>query len=249
MSFAVMILIVCGLAPQANAQNEDRLIWEYIMLTPDKTKLKILSDNMRKHNQKYHADGQYKAYVFNIQTGDDTGKIVWQMGPLNFTDLDNRPSDNGHDDDWRDNIMPYVKHMTNGEYWRTNANNSLLDKMDPLTVSHPILLVRFMNVHLGQSHRVGEITGRAKAAVEQIENHSPWGSFTNLFQQGEAGRHVAWVRYLKSYSELDRQVSFRKAYEKAHGENTWGNYLNDLNDIFSNSWDVIFEYNKHMSGH
>lgn len=71
------------------------------------------------------------------------------MGTFNFTDLDSRPSDGGHDEDWRDNVMPFVESMTNGEYWKTDIDLSLLEKLDPEEVLYPLILVHFMNVNKG----------------------------------------------------------------------------------------------------
>ena len=241
-------MTVCGLISTTTAQDAPRKIWEYIMLTPNNTHLKVLGENMRKHNQKYHSEGPYKAFVFNVVTGDDVGKIVWQMGPINYSDLDSRPSENGHDDDWRDNILPYVKYQSDSEYWNTHLDVSLLDEMDTETVSHPILMVRFLNIADGQSYKVGGIMKQISATVKSIPNHSPWGAFDNQFLQGDRGRHLATVRYLKTWSELDGENNFKGYYEKVHGNNSWDAYQKDLSTTFSDTWDVILQYNAHMSG-
>ena len=99
-------------------------MWEAIFLTPDNTKLKVLGENMRAHNRKYHNEGAHKATVYNVTTGPDVGKIIWMMGPLQYKDMDTRPAAGGHDEDWRDNIMPYVKKMEHGEHWTQDVKNS-----------------------------------------------------------------------------------------------------------------------------
>ena len=115
-SCMLLLAVAFGTTPTIQAQEKSYVMWESITITPDNTKLKVLSENMRKHNMAYHSEGPYKAYVYNITTGPDIGKIVWEMGPLTYSHLDARPSEGGHDEDWRDNVMPYVKKMTNGEY-------------------------------------------------------------------------------------------------------------------------------------
>ena len=247
-SFVTMFTIVCGIMTTVHAQDDSRNKWEYIMLTPDNSNLKVLGDNMRKHNQKYHSEGPYRAYVFTVATGPNVGKIVWQMGPVSYTDLDSRPSDNGHDEDWRDNIMRYVKHQTDSEYWNTDANLSMLDEMDTNTVSHPILMIRFMNIERGKAAQVSGILTQLHEAVKAIDGHSPLGVFDNEFRQGAKGRHIAVVRYLKSWSELDGPNNFKSAFIKVHGEDSWDAYLGALDDTFSDYWDEIIQYNPHMSG-
>lgn len=105
----------------AQEDSKDYEMMESILLTPDYTKLKVLGENMRAHNTKYHNDGPYKASVYNISTGPNTGKLVWMMGPLKYTHLDSRPEVDGHDEDWRDNVMPYIKKNHTGEYWRMDS--------------------------------------------------------------------------------------------------------------------------------
>jgi len=63
MSSLLMVAIVFGAVLTLKAQEKDYTMWESITLTPDNTKLKTLAENMRKHNQTYHKEGPYEAYV------------------------------------------------------------------------------------------------------------------------------------------------------------------------------------------
>jgi len=45
---------------------------------------------------------------------------------------------------------------------------------------------------------------------------------------------------------MDRK--FKDAYEKLYGDNTWDSFLDTLGDTFTNRWDEVWIYNKHMSG-
>lgn len=244
----IVIMMIGGLTTTVLSQEKPRDTWEYIMLTPDRNHLKTLSDNMHQHNAKYHSEAPYQAYVFNISTGPNIGKIIWEMGPINFTDLDSRPSDNGHDDDWRDNILPYVKHVTHGEYWKTDMELSLLESMDPNAMTHPLLIVRFMNVNQKNGYLVDSFLEKIKATVEAMDNPNPWGVYDNLFRQGEKGRHLATVRFLKNWAELDEDDNFKKVFIKVHGENEWQKFIDTSSDAFTDSWDEIYQYNAYMSG-
>src|SRR5690554_498522 len=87
-----MLVMVLGVSFQANAQDKKNYImWENVLLTPDYTNLKVFGDNMRKHNEAYHKEGPYKSTVYNISTGPNAGKIIWQMGPMLFKHNDSRP--------------------------------------------------------------------------------------------------------------------------------------------------------------
>ena len=80
----------------AQEENSTRM-FENILITPDNENLKTLSENLRKHNQTYHAPGtDHAAVVFNIANGPNAGKLIWSMGPITFAHLDSRPAAGGY---------------------------------------------------------------------------------------------------------------------------------------------------------
>ena len=251
LSFAVLAAMVFGTLGTLQAQ-ESRMadpIWESIVLTPDYTKLKVFGENMRKHNQKYHKEGAHRVTVYNISTGPDTGKVVWLMGPLKFADLDTRPAVGGHDEDWRDNVMPYIKKIESGEYWKQDdkASNTNMLPSDPS--AYPIQHVRYWEVNLEHGHSVDRIFKQVSDAVKAMEGENPWGVYDNLFRQGNLGRHMATVSFSKKWAEYDDDPKFKAAYLKTHGEGSWDGFIRDMDQIFDNSWDEIWTYDKNLSGH
>lgn len=247
-SSLMMIAMVCGVFFTATAQENDYVMWESITLTPDNSNLKVLSENMRKHNQTYHKDGAYEAYVYNISTGPNIGKIVWEMGPLTYSHLDGRPSEGGHDEDWRDNILPYVKKMSNGEYWKKDKKLSNTDMLDPNSVSHPLLFIRYWEVTKGEGHNVNHLFTQISKTIKAMDGDNPWSVYYNEFRQGDMGRHIATVSPMKNWAEMDKDDDFEKTFLKVNGENSWEAFIENMNDSFSNSWDEIWSYNAHMSG-
>jgi len=223
-------------------------MWEDIMLTPDNTNLKVLGDNMRKHNQTYHSEGAHKSTVYNISTGPNAGKIIWEMGPLMYSHLDSRPSAGGHDEDWRDNVMPYIKKMHTVEYWKADAKLNNTDMLDGDNSKYPILFFRYWEVEPGQGFNVNTYFKKISKAVKALEGENPWGIYYNEFRQGDLGRHIATVSFSPNWAEFDQDVNWVETFNKVHGENSWQNQLNMQEATFSNSWDEIWVYDKHMSG-
>jgi len=247
-SSLMMVVIVFGTIISVNAQEKSYVMWESITLTPDNTKLKVLGENMRKHNQKYHKEGPYKAYVYTISTGPNIGKIVWEMGPLTYSHLDNRPSEGGHDDDWRDNVLPYVKKMSDGEYWKKDKKLSNTDMLTSDNTTHPLLYIRYLEVVKGEGHNVKHLFTQISKAVKAMDGENPWGLYYNEFRQGDLGRHIATVSSMKNWAELDRDRNFKESFIKVNGEKSWQPFLENMNDTFSNSWDEIWSFNAKMSG-
>ena len=141
-SLLTMVAIVFGAMLSVYGQDDSKSykMWEDMMFTPDNAHLKLLETNMRKHNQTYHKDGTYKATVYNIVTGPNAGKIIWEMGPIMYSNLDGRPGVGGHDEDWRDNIEPYIKKTETVEYWRADKELNNTDMIKTLA-DYPISFV------------------------------------------------------------------------------------------------------------
>lgn len=247
------IFISCGSNFYAIAQEDDgpTMIWETIMLTPDNTKLKVLQQNMRTHNQKYHASGSaHEAMVYNIATGPNAGKLVWNMGPITFADLDSRPAAGGHDEDWRDNIMPYIKDMGAVEYWKGDNKLSNTAMLTGPEIKYPILYIRYHEVAEGQGYQLNGLLEKMSEAIKGMDGENPFGFYDNQFRQGfDNGRHLATISFLKNWAELDDDWNFKTAFVKVHGENAWQPWVDGMDNAMRNSWDEIWEYNKSMSGH
>jgi len=249
-SLLLMVAIVFGTMLTVNAQdNSSYEMWENITLTPDNTKIKVLQENMRKHNQTYHAAGAHKATVYSIATGPNAGKIVWSMGPLTFADLDTRPSVGGHDDDWRDNVSPYIKKMNTAEYWKADDKLNNTGMLDDDNSKYPILLIRYHEINKGHGYSIDHLLKQISETVKATDGVNPWGVYDNQFRQGfDIGRHIATVNFLKNWAELDDDNKFKETFLKVHGDNSWNAFIRGMQDTFSNSWDEILVYDKNMSG-
>jgi hypothetical protein len=84
--------------------------------------------------------------------------------------------------------------------------------------------------------------------IKSMDGENPWGLYYNSFLQGDLGRHVATVSFLKNWAEMDEDRNFKESYEKLFGENLWDNFIETLEDTFTNRWDEIWVYNKNLSG-
>lgn len=245
----LMYVLVFSFSVSVDAQDsENYTMWETIMLTPDYTKLKILEANMRKHNQTFHKEGAHQAQVYNITTGPNSGSFIWQMGPMMFKHNDTRPGQGAHSDDWRDNIMPYIKKFHTTEYWTQDDEISHTSMLTGPEVKYPILFVRFFEVDNDHGYSMDHIFKQVKETIKSLPGENPWGLYYNEFLQGNLGRHVATVGFYKNWTDFDTDRKFKAAFEKIHGANSWQTFLDTLNGTFSNRWDEIWVYNKTMSG-
>jgi len=202
---------------------------------------------MRKHNQTYHKDGPHKATVYRIATGPNAGNLIWEMGALTYPDLDKRPSVGGHDEDWRDNIMPYIKKMHTVEYWRADKTKNNTEMIKTLA-DYPISFVRYYEVKDGPTPGVDTFFERISKTVKALEGVNPWGVYYNEFRQGDLGRHIATFSFSPNWADFDRDVKWVETFNKLNGENSWQNQQDLYQANFKNSWDEIWVYDKNMSG-
>ncbi|MBT8281468.1 MAG: hypothetical protein KJO16_07810 [Muriicola sp.] len=247
-SLVAICLVLSSFSGIQAQESTEEPIWESIMLVPDHTQLKTLGENMRKHNMKYHKEGAFQSYVYNIATGPNTGKIVWMMGPLSYPDLDTRPAEGGHDEDWRDNIMPYVKHLEQGEYWKEITKWSNTEMLAGSGPDYTILYTRYWEVK--QDHGFGVDTHLAMASetIKAMPGVHPWGVYDNEFRQGKIGRHLATVSFFKNWADFDTAWTFRETFDKVHGANTWDSFISNRDATYSDWWDEIWVFDANLSG-
>jgi len=248
LAFAILLTLGSNQFIRAQDGDEKEPMWETIILTPDLTKLKILGDNMRKHNQKYHKTAPFNASVYNISSGPNTGKLIWMMGPVQFPQLDSRPAAGGHDEDWRDNVMPYLKNVEQGEYWQGDIKLSNTSMMSTNPADYPILFTRYWEVNIAHQHQVESRLKLISQTVKAMEGENPWGVYYNLFRQGKLGRHIATVGFYKNWTDFDRDPKFKETFLKTHDDNEWDAFIRDADLILDDSWDEIWEYDKYLSG-
>ncbi|MBR9846589.1 MAG: hypothetical protein GYB35_11055 [Algicola sp.] len=244
----MMLAMVFMFSTSINAQeSEDYNMWENMMFTPDYTQLKTLSENMRKHNEKYHSEGPYKATVYNISSGPNAGKMIWQMGSMMLKHNDNRPGANGHDEDWRDNVMPYIKKIHTIEYWSQDDKKSNTSMLGPDNL-YPIMYIRYFEVSDDHDFSMDNHFKQVSETIKSMQGENPWGLYYNAFRQGDLGRHVATVGFMKKWAEMDEDRKFKAAHAKLYGEDSWDAFTETAAKTFKNSWDEIWEYNKYLSG-
>jgi len=230
-------------------EKKDYLQYQTILLTPDFKNLKKFTNNMAKHNKKYHAKGPYQARVYRVETGTDVGKVYWVMGPSTFTHLDNRPKNVAHNKDWSEKVMPYISNVEHGEYWRFMDDMRIDNYKDwennPLT----IWLIRYITVAPTEDGKIDELHAKIKATIAKSGKAKFWGIMDNQFIQGKLnGRHLMGITGMKTWSEMDDDWEFKKHFEEIYGKDSFKDFVKTYNQVFSNSWNEIHVLDKKMSG-
>ena len=251
MNTTLKMLICClVMALSMSVTAQDYVQFETIYLKPDTKHLSTLSKNMKAHNDKYHSALPHHANVWQVSNGPKSGWLVWSMGPTTFGHLDSRPGEGGHDEDWANNVMPYVTDMGTIEYWRLNTDVSTAPAA-PL----PHIKIRFYEVNADHGFLLGDIWEKMGETRKAMPAGRSWGLYNNMLQQGSIGRHFASVTPFANWAELDNGMdldpsssgTFRATFEKLNGEGSFQAFAQTMGLAFSDSYDEIWSLSAAMS--
>jgi len=188
-------------------------------------KEKALEAAVKTHNAKFHTTDPHKAWLEVIMTGANSGKYVWVMGPSMFSDMDNRPQDDGHENDWNTTVDPNVKVYGAVEYWKMNDKLSFTA---PNTENNKMGEVWMIDVAKGKWEVFNGVMEKA-VAVSKKKGDETFHLYLNQFSDG-TGRDAALVFNFENWSALDIDDPFKDHYEAMHGKDSWKDFLSSWNE-------------------
>lgn len=220
----------------------DYKMWETMYLTPDPAKMTELKEGLAKHNKKFHAEDPYKASVWNIFTGKHEGKLLWVMGPCSWTDLDNRPEGKSHDEDWEENVTPYIKGASGLQYWRLEEKLSY----QPEDAPGGKVMWTWFKIKPFEGYRFKEMLKKVKQVYEEKDYPNSLGVYyAEISTAGGYDVVLEWM--FDHYAFFDRDMKFRKDYEEIHGDGSWSFFMREYEEVVEGTWDELAEFAPEMS--
>lgn len=223
--------------------------WDTFRFTVNNKDAKKFSKNMRNHIKKFHTQNPLKTKIYNITYGPNTNELIWVMGPVSFSELDARAEDKAHDDDWVDNINPYITAYNQSEVWR-NMEGLMINNMDKNSTPSERFIARYLTVRNGQDADVIKyLLMQVKKTLDKIGKVKYWSVMDNQFLQGNLnGRHLLALSSMDSWAEWDEDWEFAKHFEEIYGKGSYKAFLQTYEHVFKNQWHEIITVNKEMSG-
>ncbi|AOW75908.1 hypothetical protein A3Q34_02975 [Colwellia sp. PAMC 20917] len=217
--------------------------------TIDNKSAKKFTTNMRNHIKKYHVKGVLKTKIYNIIYGPNTNEFIWVMGPISYAEFDSRPDDKKHDDDWVDNINPYITSYKQSEIWR-NMDGLLINNMAKNADSPEKYITRYLTVNSDQDNEVIKyLLKQVKDTLDKMGKEKYWAIYDNQLIQGNLnGRHLMGISAMDSWAELDEDLEFAKHFEDLYGKGSYKTFGALYDKVFKNQWNEVIEVNKEMSG-
>jgi hypothetical protein len=210
-------------------------MYESIMLSPKSDHMSNLTVKMKEHNQTFHKEGSASSMVWRIINGPNTGKLIWMMGPVTFTEMDEMEMGADHMKHWVDDIMPNLHGMEQAEFWRLNGELS-----NQLGKQSEMIYVRFLKINNGQLHNLIPMLKMVADVRKKNDPDVQFGVYVNEFMQGDIGRHVAVVTSMDGWADLDQEDTFQADFEEHFGSGSWDSFLRNWETTFADMYDEIW---------
>ena len=198
--------------------GQDYAMYEihYLRIKPGNEQ--AVAEGITKHNKTYHAEDPYRNSVFSILTGPHTGDLMFAMGPLTFTQLDNRPASSEHNADWL-SVQSLCERIEDVQYWTANDELSFTPENAD---DSPRLLsrVRFFEVEDNALFR--KVQGQNIKTTAARGGNNPRTMFRKRFLSNDK---VTWatVTTYKNWAELDKDngADWQETFKSVNGEEAW----------------------------
>ncbi len=225
--------------------NEGYTILENGMITPDPAKITEFESGLAAHNKTYHGEGLYGARVYWIASGKNTGSYMWVMGPLPWSELDKRPAQKEHDNDWTNNVMPYVLPQGEQTYWKFHPKLSNYPK--DFTIKN--ILVDIYDVKRFKGSKLLPMLNKIhKTMVEKFPEET-FGMYTNELSSMTDGKDLAYVSFFENSSWMGIDGKFSEKFDETHGAGSFEKFLEDWEDITHGKYSSeIWIYREDLSG-
>lgn len=223
--------------------------WDTFRFTIDHKHAKKFTKNMRAHIKKYHTKDPLRTKIFNVTYGPNSNELIWVMGPVSYSELDARPENKKHDDDWADNINPYITSYNEAEIWR-NMDGMMINNLGEKDGEPDKYVARYLTVNKNPDPEVIKyLLSQIKKTLDKIGKVKYWAVMENQFIQGNKnGRHLMGISSMDAWAEMDDDWQFAKHFEEIYGKGSFKTFQTTYANTFRNQWHEIISVNKEMSG-
>ena len=234
------IFLICMLVPlfgtgqTKNVISADRVF-------PKVDKVLEFEKALAAHAQKYHT-GDWKWRVFSIQSGPDAGGYHITEGPTSWEAIDGRGDISvEHNNDWNRSVAIYLTERgstTYSVYQDSLSSVALTEYSDKINITHYVQKI-------GWGNKVREMIANSTPVWKAL------GQTVAVYVASSSGpaQYAVVTRYkngLKERATMTGQ-SFKDAYEKIHGPDSFDGYLEILRNYVAEQWSELLFYRADLS--
>lgn len=224
-------------------ENQGYAVIENVMLTVNPAHIAKFESGMAAHNKKFHADDTYGARVYWISNGVNSGKYMWNMGPIPWAAFDNRPAQDGHDEDWNKNVLPYVEAESEVNYWRFHADRSNFSRDFDLKN----LMVYIVDIKRFKNMEFFNAVEKVQKVYAEKRSDDIYGVYTNEMANMQ-GNDFAWVDFFDSSAWMGQTDTFYQEFEAVHGEGSMADFMKAIEGSTAGERHELWVYRADLSG-
>lgn len=238
---AIISILICSvLCAQTNTAYT---VFENDMLTANPAKVMEFEKGLAAHNKKFHADGMYSARVYYITSGKNIGKYIWSMGPIPWSAMDDRPSAEGHEEDWNQNVQPYMESDGDRDYWRFHPELSNFPQ--DFNLKH--LFVFIFDIKRFKNMEFMDLVKKVQKVYMEKYPDWPYGIYFNELANKE-GKDFAWVDFFDSWGWLNNEGEFPRYFEEVHGSGSFAEFMKSIEETTDSEWHELWTFREDLSG-
>ena len=196
------------------------------------------------HNNKYHTDGEYGSHIYQINNGPDYGKYLWVMGPIPWRAFDDRPQQEGHDEDWNKNIEPYTIAGGDQHYWRFYPNLSNFPKDFSINKA----LAGIYDVKRYKKEEALTLMNKVKKVMREKYQNDSYGVYYNEFPNEIDGKDLMVVSFYQNSGWLGRTKDFSIKFEEVFGKGAFDKFLKEWESVTNGKQSEIWIFREDLSG-
>lgn len=227
------------------SQEEDNsyFMYENTYLAVKSDKVEAFAKAMAKHNETFHKDGPFHANVWSVVVGTRSGQFVWSMGPCTFTDLDSRPDDKAHNDDWVNNVMPNVWKAHSSNMYRNDKKRSYW----PEGTKASKLIITTYDIKNFETYRFKKLLDQVTEVYKEKEYKRAFSTYWPAFSIDDDA-DIILVGSFDKWAEFDENTKFKKDFEEVHGEGSWDDFMSEYKAITISQQEEVWSIVPELSG-
>lgn len=236
------LIVLLGAAFSLQAQTDYKQ-WESHYFKAKPGEREAFEKGLAEHHKKFHNEAPFKASIFNVVTGPHSGMYDMEMGPMTFTQMENRPSSAEHDEHWA-KVMEHGELVGETVYWRADKD---IDYKPEGSKDFGTYRWRYVTLLPGGGDRY-EALMEDVIAVFKAKGYNR--SFNMYWRFGASeGANVVTELGMKNMASFDEESTWRKDFEEVHGEGSYQRFLDDLDLCTdrSKTYDEVVNFNAKLS--
>lgn len=244
----VVLSIVLCLPLALLAQATPEMIFSQVMLTPKPDKIAEFEAGISAHNKKFHSEGLQGATVYWIANGKNSGKYIWNTGPMPWAALDTEhPDKANHEGDWNKNVAPFTNGNDEAFFFTADFANSNFSK----DFTQKNLSVFMLDIKRFKNREFMELMKKVRKVYAEKMPERIYGVYHNAMPSNDDRafeRDLGWVEFFDSMGIFGEDDKFSQYYEEVYGANTFLDFVKAFENVTNGDMMEIWNFRADLSG-